>query len=156
VRRISSNRIRYYKRVFPEIYFGFLGFFFVVALIIVATDKTVDLKFALVFLVLPIVLALFGHFIMKRFVFDLVDEVWEDGDALIIKNKDQQERIPLSDIVNVCDTILMNPPRITLTLRYPSRFGKEVTFSPPRKLFSLSRNPVAIELIERIDDARKR
>ena len=34
----------------------------------------------------------FGFFIMKKLVFDLVDEVWDDGDTLLVKNRGQEER----------------------------------------------------------------
>jgi hypothetical protein len=49
-----------------------------------------------------------------------------------------------------------NPPRITLTLRYPCRFGKDMTFSPLARLNPFSKNPIAEELIERVDAARQR
>jgi hypothetical protein len=38
---------------------------------------------------------------MKKLIFDLVDEVWDDGRALIVKNDDREERIPFADIKNV-------------------------------------------------------
>jgi hypothetical protein len=54
-------------------------------------------------------------------------------------------------------TQLVNPPRITLTLRQPGRFGREVSFSPPRRFFSpFVRNPLIDELIERVEAARRR
>ena len=31
-----------------------------------------------------------GYFMMKKLVFDLVDEVWDDGDALIVMNGDRK------------------------------------------------------------------
>ena len=43
----------------------------------------------------------FGYFVMKKLVFDLVDEVWDDGEALLIKNRGQEERVALRDIKNV-------------------------------------------------------
>ena len=59
----------------------------------------------------------FGYFIMKKLVFDLVDEVWDDGDALVVKNRGQEERIALADIKNVSYSPFVNPPRVTLSLR---------------------------------------
>ena len=43
----------------------------------------------------------FGYFVMKKLVFDLVDEVWDDGEALLIKNRGQEEHVALRDIKNV-------------------------------------------------------
>ena len=67
-----------------------------------------------------------------------------------------EERIALADVINVGYTQFVNPPRITLTLRHPCRFGKEVSFSPPSSFFSpFVRNPYASELIERVEAARE-
>ncbi len=107
------------------------------------------------FLVVPAIMAAFGYFLMKKLVFDLVDEVWDAGDTLIVKNKNQEERIPLTEIINVSYTTFTSPPRVTLTLRRPSRFGKEVTFSPPSTFFPFSKSPIIDELIERIDAKRR-
>ncbi len=152
-RLISSPRTRYYKRTFPRLYFGFLGFFFAVSCILVftASDSRV-----LLFVLGPLLLGPFGYFIMRRFIFDMVDEVYDEGDALVVKNDGREERIPLANITNVADTVATNPARITLTLREPTPFGREVTFSPPRQaLFPVGgRHPLALELIDRIDAAR--
>jgi hypothetical protein len=39
--------------------------------------------------------------------------VTEDGNALIVRNKDSEERILLLNIINVNDNSFVNPPRIT-------------------------------------------
>jgi hypothetical protein len=51
----------------------------------------------------------------------------------------------------------MNPPRITLKLARPGRFGDEVVFLP-QKPFSFNvfaKNPIAEDLILRVDAARR-
>jgi hypothetical protein len=48
----------------------------------------------------------------------------------------------------------VNPPRVTLLLRHPGIFGKEVTFCAPIRLLPFSKSPVIEELIARIDSAR--
>ncbi|GAC1456929.1 MAG: hypothetical protein PVS2B3_05600 [Steroidobacteraceae bacterium] len=54
----------------------------------------------------------------------------------------------------------VNPERVTLTVRNPGRFGKEVTFCPLRAAGLLKpllgRNPLVSDLIERVDAARRR
>ncbi len=136
------------KRVFPVIWFGGLGVFFLTALFNPSAQIPIPV------IIMPIVMGAFGYFIMKCLVFDLVDEVWDRGDVLIVRNNKEEEIIPLSNIMNVSATTFTNPPRITLTLRQPCRFGKEVTFSPPVKLFQF-KSPLVNELIERVDKARK-
>ncbi len=56
---------------------------------------------SLPFLIVPPIMIIFGFFIMKKLVFDLVDEVWEDGDSLLVKNRGREEHIALHDIKNV-------------------------------------------------------
>jgi hypothetical protein len=97
-----------------------------------------------------------GYVLMKRLVFDLVDEVLDAGDALLIRNGSLQEQVPLSDIINVSYTQFINPPRVTLSLRNPGSFGGKVSFTPPIRFMPFSTSPVIDELIARIDAARRR
>ena len=116
------------------------------------TGKTTHAKDVAV--VIPIVMALLGYVLMRHLVFDLVDEAWDAGDYLVFKNKGVEEIVRLENIVNVSSPTLMNPPRVTLTLRTPSRLGKEITFSPPPSLNPFKKSPIIDELIQRVDVAR--
>ena len=102
MRRISSGWTFFYKRVFPIIWFGFLVVF--VGIGVVKGQGPV-----LVFV--PIAMIGFGYFLMQKLVFDLVDEVWDDGDALVAKNGGQEQRVALSDIKNVNYSPFVNPPQ---------------------------------------------
>lgn len=108
----------------------------------------------LAFLLPPVVMAVLGYVLFRRLIFDLVDEVWDDGDALIVRNAGKEERIQLDNIINVGFSTMTNPERVTLTLREPGILGKEVTFSPPRRFLRWARSPIVGELIERVDEAR--
>jgi hypothetical protein len=141
----------YSKRVFPVVWFGFLGMF-----VFAAISASGGRGFQAAFLIIPLVMAVFGYFLMKKLVFDLVDEVWDDGTELVVKNRGQVERIALSNITNVSYTAVSNPQRVTLTLRNPGPLGKEVTFSPPVRWVPFARSPIVDLLIERIDAARPR
>jgi hypothetical protein len=141
----------YSKRVFPVVWFGFLGIF-----VFSALSASAGRGFQAAFLVMPLVMAVFGYFLMKKLVFDLVDEVWDDGTDLVVKNRGQVERIALSNITNVSYMAVSNPQRVTLTLRNPGPLGKEVTFSPPVRWVPFARSPIVDQLIERIDAARSR
>jgi hypothetical protein len=92
---------------------------------------------------------------MKKIIFDLADEVTDGGDFLVVRFGDTQERIALSNIMNVSYSVLINPPRVTLTLREACRFGKDVSFSPPINWVPFSKSPVITELIERVYVTRK-
>lgn len=151
MRKISSRTTFFSKIVFPVLWFGSLIFFVIAALAGMAAKSELIAPLLLV----PVFLAIVGYVIMKKLVFDLVDEVWDAGDGLLVKNKNQEELISLTNIINVGYSIFVNPPRVTLTLRHPCRFGKEVSFSPPGSFMPFSKSPIIDELIERIDAQRR-
>src|SRR5579863_3244793 len=151
MRLISSKMTFFNKRIFPAIWFGFLIVFIGVAVFSGATRNTAS---PLPFLIVPAIMIVFGYFIMKKLVFDLADEVWDDGDTLVVKNRGQEQRIALSDIKNVSYSPFINPPRVTLSLRRPTVFGDQITFSAPVRLVPFSTSPVINDLIERVDHAR--
>ena len=61
----------------------------------------------------------------------------------------------VSEIVNVSYSYMQNPNRVTLTLRTPCQFGKEVSFSPPARFLPFAKSPMIAGLIDRIDAARR-
>jgi hypothetical protein len=143
----------YYKRIFPTFWFGFLILFIAIPLVSGASRNATP---PLPFFIMPVVMMVFGYFLMKKLVFDLVDEVWDDGDWLVIKNRGDEERIALSDIKNINYSSFVNPPRVILSLRRPTVFGEEITFSPPIRIVPFSTSPVVKDLIERVDLARRK
>jgi hypothetical protein len=104
----------------------------------------------------PIIMMAFGYFMMKKMVFNLVDEVFDAGDALVVKNGTEQAQIPLADITNVSYAQMMNPPQVTLSLRQLTSFGNKVTFCAPTRLMPFAPSPVIDDLIKRVDAARRR
>ena len=98
-----------------------------------------------------------GFILMRSLLWDLVDEVIDTGDAFIVRKGKLQERIPISNVINVSFQSYTNPPRLTLTLKQPGVFGKEFSFiiQQQRAIFSVKRNPLVDELIERVDAARR-
>jgi hypothetical protein len=144
----------WYKKIFPVFWFGFLALMFVTMF----CSQQQASKIPLIALFIPLIMMVFGYGLMRALVFDLVDEVWDDGNSLIVKNKGVEERIPFSNIINI-NYQSMRPPRATLTLRQPSRFGTKIVFSPQTSLaFSLSEFPAHVfenkivnDLIQRIN-----
>jgi hypothetical protein len=152
VKKISSSLTVFNKKIFPVLWFGSLAFFVVAAIFTGGVEK------GLMFLVVPIVMAVFGHFLMKKLVWDLADEVYDCGDGLLVRNRGEEDVIALSNVMNVSASTSMNPPRVTLRLVTPSKFGSEVVFSPVIgfTLNPFARNQVAEDLIVRVDQARSR
>jgi hypothetical protein len=147
MRRVSSSMTFFYKRIFPVLWFGILGVSFIVAL----KDPIAVLPFALGVLALMA----FGYFFMRRFIFDMLDEVLDDGDALILRNGGRRERVALSDIDSVSYSTAVNPPRVTLSLRRPTVFGEKVAFCAPLMSVPFIKSEVVTNLIARIEQARR-
>ncbi len=154
MRRVSSKTTFWYKRVFPAIWFGFLLVF--IGISVFGAGSRRDLSTVAPFVILPLAMIAFGFFLMKKLVFDLVDEVWDDGDALVVKNSGQEQRIALADIKNVNYSAMVSPPRVALSLRRPTIFGEVVAFCAPLRLVPFSTSPIIDDLIERIDAARRK
>jgi hypothetical protein len=129
MRRISSNWTFFYKRIFPAIWFAVLFLFFGISLLAGKTPLPV--------LIMPLGMMAIGYFMMKKLVFNLVDEVWDDG-----------------DIKNVNYSPFVNPPRVTLALRRQSTFGDQITFCAPVHFAPWTASPIINDLIDRIDRAR--
>jgi hypothetical protein len=153
-----SDSIFFMKRVFPIVWFGFL--IIMVGVAAVSAIAQGGTPADLMFVVTPLIIAFVGYTVMKRLVFDLVDEVYDHGDYLVVRNRGDETRIELADIMNVSVSTMMNPPRITLRLRQPTRLGSDVSFSPAGSFrwlpFGDTKNAIAEDLIVRVDRARSK
>src|SRR6202050_1273526 len=153
MRRISSKMTFFYKRIFPVFWFGFLILFIAVPLFFGGAQNGPP---PFPFLIVPLIMMGFGYFVMKKLVFDLVDEVWDDGETLLIRNRGQEERVALRDIKNISYSTVINPPRVTLSVRQPTIFGDQIAFMAPVRFVPFTTSPLINELIERVDRARQR
>jgi len=142
---MSSKMTFFYKQISPIIWFGLLAVFFLIGL----------LKRDAPFLIVLVLMVIISYQFMKKQVFNLVDEVFDVGDALLVRSGGQEERVALADIKNVNFFPYMSPPQVTLSLRRPSVFGDTIVFCAPARLLPLSRNPTIEKLIDRIDAARQ-
>ena len=154
-KRISSRNTFFHKRVLPYLLFGVIALGVAAPLLLTrgAPNSPPWPVFAA-----PLAVAIVIYVVLRKLVFDLADEVWDEGDALRVRFGHDEERIPLAEIINVSYAGITNPPRITLTLRSPGRFGREVTFSPQQSFLSplFRPNPLVNDLIDRVDAARRR
>jgi hypothetical protein len=149
--RLSSRWTFFYKRLFPVFWFGFIALFVLVPWITRQQMRGPPLPV----LIFPVVMTVFGYLLFRRLLFDLIDELWDDGDALVARNGGVEQRIPLQTIMNVGFSTMTRPERVTLRLREPGPLGQEVTFMPLSRFMPFTRNPIIDELIERVDRARR-
>ena len=153
MRRLSSSSTVFYKRVFPLLWLAIVA---LVGTMLWLLPTRAGEPVWPQFLPLPFLLIV-GFLVYRTLIAGLLDEVWLDGDDLLLKNRREQLRVALRDVMNINASTLTNPRRITVMLRTGSRFGRELSFIPasPRGLFSAFRpDPVATELIERVDSLR--
>jgi hypothetical protein len=152
LKQISSKFSFATKTLFPTAWFGFLVFF-----IVQAIDSGVYRRDP-VQLAAPCLMALAGYFLMKRYLWDRADEVLDGGDFLLVKKGRQEERVALADIASVSASAYVNPPRITLKLRTPGRFGEQIAFTPAGPLLQspFAKIAVAEELVVRVDRAHRK
>ena len=151
MKKISSKYTYLYKVVFPIFWFGFLSIFIIISVLGDAAEES------LMFLVVPVAMAVFGYLLMKKLVWNLMDEVIDHGDYLAVKYRGQTTTINLENIMNVSETTNQNPSRITLKLRTRGRFGDEISFIPASE-FSLDpfkKSSIVEDLIQRVDRARR-
>jgi hypothetical protein len=153
MRRISSQWTFFYKFVFPIIWFGFIVVFLIVAIFVPTRSGQGP---PIPALIVPIIMLVLGYTLMKKLIFDLADEVWDDGAALVVKKSGREERIALSDIKNVNYSTMSSPPRVVLSLRRPSVFGDQVAFCAPIRFLPFATSPIIDDLINRIDAARQK
>jgi hypothetical protein len=154
MKKISSDMTFFNKKVFPIIWFGFLAVFVAVTVAGGALRKVGPL-----FLLPSVFMALIGLILMKKLIWDLVDEVYDCGNYLLIRNDGREHRLELADVMNVSGSLVTNPPRITLRISNAGGagpLGSEVTFSPkrPLSLNPFAKNEIFEDLVVRVDRAR--
>jgi hypothetical protein len=150
MKKLSSKTTFFFKRVFPIMWFGSLGIFLFIPLLAGGKWNGPDIMF----IIAPIFMAIFGYFIMKKLVFDLIDEVYDEGDTVLFKNGGKEVRINLTDIKNISYSTAVHPPRVTISVRYETEMGKDLTFSPPASVIPFRKNKDIEELIDRVDTVR--
>ncbi|MCL4688477.1 MAG: hypothetical protein KJ007_07900 [Burkholderiales bacterium] len=149
--KISSKWTLFHKWMFPVFWYGGLVYFVITSVAMVPAEAD------LMFLIVPAFMAVIGAFVLKKLVWILADEVYDCGDTLLVRKSGREERIALSNVINVSVSSMTNPPRITLRLEKPSRLGDEIVFSPLVPAISLNpfaKNAVGEDLIVRVDRAR--
>ena len=144
--KISGSTF-YFKKVFPSVWFGFLGFF-----LLVGASSGHAPPF---FFIVPVVMAIFGYTFFKKMLWNLADEVVDAGDHLIFRKGDKEQRVRLEDIINISYMHMSSPEIVTLHVRSPGPLGTELAFNLPARLRLFSKSPMVAKLIERVDRARR-
>lgn len=151
---ISSRSTFVMKRIFPAIWMGGVSAGFLVGLFAVVSKPAAG---AWPFVLVPLVMLVFGYFLFGKLVWNLADEVQDAGSYLLVRKGSLEQRVQLGNILNVSVSQFTNPRRLTLRLRRPCEFGDEIAFIPKAPVWQwnpFARNPVAEDLMRRADSAR--
>lgn len=114
--------------------FGFLAVFDVVWVVNSHANPRIPLW---EFIGMPLLVSGMGYVgirALKNQTYDDVDEVWLDGDALIVKNHGTVSRVALGDVTDAVDATIHSTmgrplPRVRLTLRSgSSSLGDNISF----------------------------
>ena len=147
MKKISTSPF-FLKKVFPTFWLGFVIIFFVISIVFGAYEKSI------MFIVTPIIMFIFGSILFKKLVWDLCDLVIDEGESLLIKKGKLEQRVYLKDIVNI-NHQLSSPERVVLSVRSEGSIGKELAFIPLFHMRLFSTNKHVLELISRVDNARR-
>ncbi len=99
-------------------------------------------------------MAVFGFALFRKMVWDLADEVYDRGDALIFRKSGKEQQVNLSEIINIDYTHMSSPERVVIHVRTEGPIGKELAFNLPMRFNPFSKDPLVRELIERVDNAK--
>lgn len=105
---------------------------------------------SIMFFIVPVIMAVGGFLMFKKMVWDLADEVYDEGDYLLFLKSGVEQRIQLKDIINISYSNMANPERIEVSTRSMG----VLVFCPPMRLNPFSKSPIAVDLINRVDRAR--
>ena len=153
-KRISSGSNAFYKRMLPAIWYGIVLLVFVVLWDVRRNDPRAGWWI----FIPPVIMAAIFHVLGRGLLADLVDEVWDNGQELIVVNEGHVEHVALSNNMNISYSGYTNPKRVTLSLRQAGRWGAKFSFMPPRStvhILSLGTNEMVEDLIRRVDKARQ-
>jgi hypothetical protein len=114
VSRISSRYTQFLKWAFPAFWFGGLA--------LLMLDQGVFM--------VPALMMGAGWVFFKSFLWDVADDVRDEGEALRVRFRGEEETIAFADVLDVSLTRFTSPQRISLRLARPGRFGEQIVFIP--------------------------
>lgn len=138
----------FYKRIFPVV----MGVGMVGGLSVMFLAPPHGGPPAWMQVVMPVFMLGVMGTVFWKLLWSLADEVTDLGDRLRVRRHGNEVDVPLSDILNVDRSMLVNPPRVILTRRSNR---ERIAFIPTGvRIMSLGSLRELDALIDRIDAAR--
>ena len=98
-------------------------------------------------LIVPPILAPLVWIYLRRFVLPLADEVFDAGDALLVRRGPQTSHVAFGDITSIDYSLIFDPPRITVRTVAAAEFTFMPYLTPGMCFFR--EHPVVAELRKR-------
>ena len=137
------------KKLIPRFFFGILAFMYVQFLISGATSWVGLLIVSSIFVGMTV----FAYILQKAIFRDLVDEVYDDGESLLLRKDGIDRRVMLKDICYIYYPVFSSPQRVFLQIRSDLRKGKELAFLAPPSWNPFYRSRDINDLKKRIESA---
>ena len=93
-----------------------------------------------------VALAVFGAVISRMLALRLMDEVYDEGDSLLVRRNSREQRIYLHQVRKVSAVNAW----INLKTTCEGDIGKNVSFIPTARIFAIKEHPYFVELKERV------
>ncbi|MDP2956266.1 MAG: hypothetical protein Q8N53_07585 [Longimicrobiales bacterium] len=145
--RLTDGSTYYWSRIFPTVWSGLVGIVVALLWLDVLGDGPIPLAVKVTATTLWAVLSAFFFRAFGRF-----QDVWLDGDDLLVGDPIRGLRISLRDVREVKESRLNQVKNIKLKLARPTPWGDSIAFVPKgfrTFLFPYASSPVADDLRER-------
>jgi len=124
-----------YKFIFPAVWIGLFGFGTVAVLLGNQPEKRIFLAVLII-----------GTSVIGWLCFPL-KRISIEGSDLIISNFRRECRVPLSNISDVTENVMINIHPVWIHFRRPTEFGQKIMFMPTARMFAFfSTHPIVAEL----------
>ncbi|MGO1071510.1 hypothetical protein [Lysobacter sp. CA199] len=120
MRRISSSISHHFKRTLPVLTVGA----FSAGLVAMLSQRPIPVEAAVVFAIALVASASYYCWFMRG----VLDEVFDDGDRLLVRNRGVEDTVLLRDVVGVKAQRIRTLVRLTLALAVPGKFGDKIVF----------------------------
>ena len=142
MKKVSASPF-YLRNVFPVLWLG--GFIFLGIYVFGDPSLSNNGRYA------AIAFAIIGCVLSRVMALTLMDEVYDQGDSLLLRRNNIEQRIPLNQIRKVSH---YNNTWITLKTTNDSPLGKSIRFVLTPRLFNFTKHPFFVELKGRVERAR--
>lgn len=142
------SRSSWYSKAFMILWCGGVVLFMGIAWVEGAVAQS------LMFVLVPVLMLILAYIYFNHFIRDLIDDVYDEGDSLLFRKGDKEQRVFLKDIVNINHRTINALERIEIQVRTDGELGKLLAFTPPMRMNHLVKPPIVTDLIERVDNER--